>query len=156
LQFHLRMRGERHDYQSGYEIGKRFRKLSVKPDAVFVYNDLSALGFEDAILEQGLRVPDDIAIVGFDDIERGAYAPVPLTTVRQPAGLIGKKAVDVLVNLMNRKNGSHRRILKTELIVRKSSDGKHVRATVQKAPTYPSGKAKANARQASRQTIEHA
>lgn len=156
LQFHLRMRGERHDYQSGYEIGKKFRKLTVKPDAVFVYNDLSALGFEDAILEQRLRVPDDIAIVGFDDIERGAYAPVPLTTVRQPTDMIGKKAVEVLVNLMNRKNGSHRRILKTELIVRESSDGKHVRATVQKAPTYPSGKAKTNARQTRRANIEHA
>jgi LacI family transcriptional regulator len=124
LQFHLRMRGEQHDYKSGYEIGKKFQKLSVKPDAVFVYNDLSALGFEDAILEQGLRIPHDVAIVGFDDIDRGEYAQVPLTTMRQPTALIGTHAVELLVKLMNGKSGSLRKILKPELINRQSSGRK--------------------------------
>ena len=121
LQFHLRMRGEKHDYQSGYEIGKKFQKLSVKPDAVFVYNDLSALGFEDAILEQGLRIPEDVAIVGFDDIDRGEYAQVPLTTMRQPTALIGTYAVEMLVKLMNGKNSVLRKILEPELVIRQSS-----------------------------------
>ncbi len=121
LQFHLRMRGEKHDYQSGYEIGKRFRTFSVRPDAVFVYNDLSALGFEEAILEQGLRIPDDVAIVGFDDIDRGEYAQVPLTTMRQPTDQIGMFAVELLVKLMAGKNSSPRKILKPELVIRESS-----------------------------------
>jgi LacI family transcriptional regulator len=120
LVYHLRLKGERHDYQSGYEIGKRFRKLDPKPDALFIYNDLSALGFEDAILAQGLRIPEDVAIVGFDDIDRGEYAAVPLTTVRQPTTLIGKQAVDLLLKLMNGKNGSLRKVLKPELIIRES------------------------------------
>jgi DNA-binding LacI/PurR family transcriptional regulator len=124
LQFHLRMRGEKYDYQSGYEIGKKFASLSVKPDAVFVYNDLSALGFEEAILELGLRIPDDVAIVGFDDIERGEYAPAPLSTVRQPASMIGKEAVDLLLKLMQGKRVGIRRVLKTELVVRESSGKK--------------------------------
>jgi LacI family transcriptional regulator len=124
LQFHLRMRGEKHDYQSGYEIGKRFPSLSVKPDAVFVYNDLSALGFEDAILEQGLRVPEDVAIVGFDDIERGEYASVPLSTVRQPTKLIGKEAVGLLLKLMQGKKTSMNRVLNTKLVIRESSGKK--------------------------------
>jgi LacI family transcriptional regulator len=121
LQFNLRMRGEQHDFQSGFEIGKKFGSLAVKPDAVFVYNDLSALGFEEAVLAQGLRVPDDVAIVGFDDIDRGAYAAVPLTTVRQPTDEIGKQAMNVLLGLMNGRGGPYRTILKTELIVRQSS-----------------------------------
>jgi LacI family transcriptional regulator len=124
LQFHLRMRGEKHDYQSGYEIGKKFRTLSMKPDAVFVYNDLSALGFEDAILEQGLQIPEDVAIVGFDDIDRGEYAPVRLSTVRQPTSMIGKEAVDLLLQLMQGKKASIRRVLKTELVIRESSGKK--------------------------------
>ena len=127
LQFHLRMRGEKHDYQSGYEIGKKFRALSVKPDAVFVYNDLSALGFEHALLDHGLRIPDDVAIVGFDDIERGEYAPVSLSTVRQPTTLIGKEAVGLLLKLMQGKKTGIRRILSTTLVIRESS-GKKKRA----------------------------
>jgi DNA-binding LacI/PurR family transcriptional regulator len=127
LQFHLRMRGEKHDYQSGYEIGKKFRALSLQPDAVFVYNDLAALGFEEAILEQGLRIPEEVAIVGFDDIDRGEYAQVPLTTMRQPSALIGTYAVELLVKLMNGKNTALRRILKPELIIRESSGRKEVK-----------------------------
>ena len=120
LVFHLEGKGEWHDYESGYAIGKRFRKMSIKPDALFIYNDLSALGFEDALLEQGLKIPDDVALVGFDDIERGEYAPVPLTTVRQPTDLIGKQAVELLQKLMQGKTDSIRVVLKPELVVRES------------------------------------
>jgi DNA-binding LacI/PurR family transcriptional regulator len=118
--FHLRQKGERYDYQSGYEIGSKFTKLKMKPDAMFIYNDLSALGFEDAVLAGGLRVPEDVAIIGFDDIERGAYAAVPLTTIRQPSDLIGKQAMDLLLRLMEHRETSHRRILQPQLIVRDS------------------------------------
>ena len=121
--FRLSKRGEWHDYQSGYEIGKQFGKWTIKPDAMFVYNDLSALGFEHALLEQGVRVPGDVAIVGFDDIERGEYAAVPLTTVRQPTDLIGRQAMELLVNQMKKRNGSIRRILKPELVIRESCGG---------------------------------
>lgn len=132
LMFHLRMRGEWYDYQSGYEIGKRFRRLTVKPDALFVYNDLSALGFEDAILDQGLRIPEDVALVGFDDIDRGEYAAVPLTTIRQPSDLIGKQAVELLLKLMHGNNGSPRRILKPELVIRESCGHKKSTSSHQK------------------------
>jgi DNA-binding LacI/PurR family transcriptional regulator len=120
LVHHLRLKGEWHDYQSGHEIGKKFLKLDPKPDALFIYNDLSALGFQDAILAQGLRIPENVAIVGFDDIDRGEYAAVPLTTVRQPTTMIGKKSVELLLKLMDGKNGSLRMVLKPELIIRES------------------------------------
>lgn len=139
LEYHLRLRGERHDYQSGFEIGMRFRKFPVKPDAMFVYNDLSALGFEDAILEQGIRVPEDIAIVGFDDIERGEYAAVPLSTVRQPTDLIGREAVTLLLRFMQGKNGIRRKILRTRLVIRESS-GKKGASTVNGRGSRGAGK----------------
>jgi DNA-binding LacI/PurR family transcriptional regulator len=126
LIFHLGKKGEWHDYQSGYEIGKQFSKLSVKPDALFVYNDLSALGFEQSILDQGLNVPEDVAIVGFDDIDRGEYAAIPLTTVRQPTDLIGKEAMDLMVKLTQGKEPSPRKILKPALVIRESSGGKRI------------------------------
>jgi DNA-binding LacI/PurR family transcriptional regulator len=118
--FHLRHKGERYDYQSGYEIGEKFAKLKLRPDAMFVYNDLSALGFEEAVLANGLRVPEDVAIIGFDDIERGEYAAVPLTTIRQPSDLIGKQAMELLLRLMEGKQAPQRRILQPQLVARGS------------------------------------
>ena len=108
------------NYQSGYEIGRQFSTFSVKPDAVFVYNDLSALGFEQAILEQGLKVPDDVAIVGFDDIERDQYAPVPLTTVQQPTDKIGAIAVDKIISRIGKQRTTIHTLLRPKLIVRDS------------------------------------
>ena len=134
LQFHLRMRGERHDYQSGYEIGNKLGTMRARPEAVFVYNDLSALGFEDAILGQGLRIPEDIAIVGFDDIERGEYATVPLSTVRQPTKLIGREAVSLLLKLMQGKKTNIRRVLKTKLVIRESSGRNKSARTLNRRP----------------------
>jgi LacI family transcriptional regulator len=127
LLFRLRMKGERHDYQSGFEIGKKIPKLDVKPDAIFVYNDLAALGFEDAVLGQGMRIPEDIAVVGFDDIERGEYAVVPLTTIRQPTDAIGKQAMELLLRFMTGKRNSIRRVVKPELVVRESCCARKVR-----------------------------
>jgi DNA-binding LacI/PurR family transcriptional regulator len=139
LIFHLLRGGEWHDYQSGYEIGKRFGKLRVKADAVFVYNDLSALGFEDAMLDQGLKIPEDVALVGFDDIERGQHAAVPLTTMRQPTDVIGREAMELLVKQMGGKEASIRRILKPELVIRESTGGErkgHIRS--KSAPRFAS------------------
>lgn len=140
--FHLRLKGERYDYQSGYEIGVKFAKLKVKPDAMFIYNDLSALGFEDAVLASGLRIPEDVAIIGFDDIERGAYAGVPLTTIRQPSDLIGKQAMELLLRLMERRETSPRRILQPQLVVRDSCrngkfKGRNGKSSVKANPEKP-------------------
>jgi DNA-binding LacI/PurR family transcriptional regulator len=122
--FRLRHRGEWHDNQSGYEIGKRFTKLARRPEAVFVYNDLAALGFQQAILDQGLKVPDDVAIVGFDNIVRGSFAPVPLTTIHQPTTEIGNMAVSTLIQKIVGQEVPDRIILQPKLIVRESCGSK--------------------------------
>ncbi|MCX6137125.1 MAG: GntR family transcriptional regulator [Ignavibacteriales bacterium] len=124
FQFHLRLRGEWNDFNSGYEIGKEFLFRPDKPDAMFIYNDLSALGFEQALIDGGLRVPEDVAIVGFDDIERGQYAPSPLTTIQQPTSSIGAIAVEHLLKMIDNVSVPTRMILKPALIVRESCGAK--------------------------------
>jgi len=113
--------GEWYDFTSGYEMGKKICKLSDRPDAVFLYNDLAALGFQRAILEDGLRIPEDIAIVGFDDIDRASYARVPLTTVKQPIKEIADHAIENILKRKNKESAPIKTILNPELVVRNSS-----------------------------------
>jgi LacI family transcriptional regulator, galactose operon repressor len=127
FQFEYPYEGEWNDYKSGYAVGERIAQLSGEdaPDAMFVFNDLGALGVEDALLDRGVRVPDDIAIVGLDDIELAARARVPLTTVKQPSERIGELAVDALVaRVQGEKTPPLRQLLEPALIVRRSSGGK--------------------------------
>lgn len=112
--------GEGNDYRSGYAIGERVAKMARKPEAMFVFNDLGALGFQDALLDSGVRVPDDIAIVGLDDIELASRARVPLTTVRQPTDRIGAGAVDTLVARLRGEHPKTRQLFAPELVVRES------------------------------------
>jgi DNA-binding LacI/PurR family transcriptional regulator len=113
--------GEWYDFTSGYEMGKIICKLSDRPDAVFLYNDLAALGFQRAILEFGLRIPEDMAIVGFDDIDRASYARVPLTTVKQPIKEIADQAIENILKRKNKEYAPVKTILNPELVVRNST-----------------------------------
>jgi DNA-binding LacI/PurR family transcriptional regulator len=123
-EYRFQLRGEWNDYQSGYDIGLDFSGLTNRPDAVFAFDDLSALGFQKAVLDKGLKVPHDIAIVGFDDIRRGVTAPVPLTTIHQPLVEIGQAAVDIVNKRITGQPVQTRRILKPVLIVRESCGAK--------------------------------
>lgn len=118
--YHLQHCGEAYDYQSGYEIGEQYLNQASRAAALFIYNDLAALGFQRALLDAGLKVPEDVAIVGFDDIKRGVTAPVPLTTIHQPTDEIGQLAVQTLIAKINRQPVKTRQILKPWLIVRQS------------------------------------
>ncbi|NOY77263.1 MAG: GntR family transcriptional regulator [Calditrichaeota bacterium] len=123
-EFRLRERREWNDYKSGYEIGEYFITLKEKPEAMFIYNDLSALGFERAVLDNGLKVPDDVAIVGYDDIKRGVVAAVPLTTIHQPTDEISKIAVETVVKQIEGKPVNLKTILEPKLIIRESCGAK--------------------------------
>lgn len=112
--------GEWNDYRSGYAVGERVAALPERPDAFFVFNDLGALGLMDALLDRGLRVPDDLAIVGLDDIEQAARARVPLTTVRQPTERIGAVAVDTVRSVLLGGHPATRQLFFPELVVRQS------------------------------------
>jgi LacI family transcriptional regulator len=104
---------------SGYEAMRRL--LRHGPDAVFVASDTMALGALRALREVGKHVPDEVAVVGFDDMPPAATADPPLTTIRQPIQRAGVLAVEMLTDIL--ENGSEpprRIILPTELVIRAS------------------------------------
>ncbi|UJW29127.1 LacI family transcriptional regulator [Saccharothrix sp. AJ9571] len=85
------------DVASGRDAGARVLGISPRPTAVFCANDLLALGVLQAMVAAGVRVPEEMAIVGYDDIEFAAAAAVPLTSVRQPASRLGKTAAELII-----------------------------------------------------------
>ena len=109
------------DPQSGYEQMKSLLQSGNAFTAVFVASDNVAMGTKSALREAGLRVPEDISMVGFDDIPWAQYADPPLTTVRLPAQQLARTACVVLMDLIQgREPATRRQILDTELVVRKS------------------------------------
>ena len=112
----------------GREAGERLRARPAgeRPDALFAANDLLAVGALQAFtLTADVRVPRDIAIVGYDDIEFASATVVPLSSVRQPAHLIGYTAVDLLLKELDDPDGEHERTVRfqPELVVRESTAG---------------------------------
>ena len=103
------------------------RLLSCKPTAVFAASDSMAIGAIKAIRDTGLRVPEDISVVGFDDIPSAVTIEPELTTVRQPIERLGQLAVDLLIDRLERGDagtaGVERVVLPTELVVRRSCMG---------------------------------
>jgi len=108
--------------ESGYEAMQKLLESSLVPTAVFVANDLDAIGAMKAVKEKGLRIPEDIAFIGFDDIQLASYTEPSLTTVRQPIFKMGTTAISLLVQLIERKGKEPLKVeLPTQLIIRKSS-----------------------------------
>ena len=108
--------------QSGYEAMHAILRTEHPPSAVFVCNDLMAIGALRAAHESGVHVPDELSIVGFDDIELSAYTSPPLTTVAQPKERIGALAVDMLLERVSGKRRDARKVvLQPELRVRAST-----------------------------------
>jgi len=99
--------------------------VTPRPTAVFVASDVVAMGAMQAIKRAGLRIPDDIAIVGFDDVPLAGFYDPPLTTIRLPAYGLGWAAGERLARVINGEDLTDTEVfLDTELIVRESSIGK--------------------------------
>jgi LacI family transcriptional regulator len=81
----------------GFEGVQRALETGVKFDAIFAHNDLSATGAMQAVLDSGRRIPQDVAVVGFDDIPMAAHTQPPLTTVHQPLREMGEAAARTLL-----------------------------------------------------------
>ncbi len=112
--------------EDGYRCGLEFfrgRPASKRPTAVSCYNDLVALGLCRALTELGLHVPEDVSVVGFDDISLLAYLPLPLTTVRIPKAEMGRTATQMLVRQVESNEIVRPRkvFLDAELVVRAST-----------------------------------
>lgn len=106
----------------GYRAGHAIAALAPRPSAVFAANDVMAIGALSAFHELGLRVPDDIAVAGFDDIPMARYMNPPLTSVHVEISELGARAMGVLLAAVQEKNQHERRqvTLPTTLVVRQS------------------------------------
>lgn len=106
--------------EEGYQAAKALLARETAFDAVFAASDLIAIGAIRALNEHGLRVPEDIAVVGFDDIAMARFATPPLTTVIQDTGRAGELLVETLLRLV-RDQPAESMMLPAKLVVRKSS-----------------------------------
>jgi DNA-binding LacI/PurR family transcriptional regulator len=104
----------------GYAVTRRLLAARPRGTALFAFNDISALGAIRAIRDAGLRVPEDVSVVGFDDIPSAAYQHPGLTTIRQPLYEMGQRAADVLVGRLETPDAAVPRTISLEpsLIVR--------------------------------------
>lgn len=106
----------------GYDGARTLLAASPDVTAIFAANDLSALGVLNALAESGRRVPDDVSVVGFDDLRLSAFTSPPLTTIRQPATEIAQRATELLLDLTRGKRVDElRHLLEPALIVRSST-----------------------------------
>ena len=102
------------------------REAADRPDAIFAANDLVAMGVLQALMMQGsgIRVPDEISLIGYDDIDFASAAVVPLSSIRQPSALIGQTAVEILLEEAADATTPPRQVVfEPELVVRDSSRG---------------------------------
>jgi DNA-binding LacI/PurR family transcriptional regulator len=108
--------------QSGYLAMKKILEQGSQPDAVFAANDEMAIGAMRKIKEEGYLIPDDIAVVGFDNISLTDYVEPRLTTVEQPIYELGQVAMDTISNLIEGTElEDDNLVLDYELLIRESS-----------------------------------
>ncbi|HEY0826860.1 MAG TPA: LacI family DNA-binding transcriptional regulator [Bacilli bacterium] len=110
----------------GRRLMEQFLLMKSKPTAIFCVNDFTAIGAIKAVVEKGLRIPEDIAIIGFDDTPLASAIIPELTTVSQQSQELGRTAVEVLHKLINKEKVKKLTVIKPELIVRQSTVGKKV------------------------------
>lgn len=107
--------------RSGHQAAQQILAMESRPSAVFCDNDAMAIGLLNGFLQGGLRVPEDISIIGFDNIEMSAYTLPPLTTIRQYRAELGREAARTLLALIEGKTGPEERILPVDLVLRDST-----------------------------------
>jgi LacI family transcriptional regulator, galactose operon repressor len=106
----------------GREAAERLLELPERPTAIFAFNDNIAIGAIQAARARGLRVPEDLSVVGFDDVEHATIVSPALTTVRQPLEEMGRTAVSLLNRLLERQRFETLHVeLATRLVVREST-----------------------------------
>jgi LacI family transcriptional regulator len=109
-------------HDGGFSAGGELLDLADRPTAIFAGNDQQALGVYEAARQRGLRIPQDVSVVGFDDLPVVRWVSPPLTTVRQPLAQMGRAAAEMLGDLADGVPLRSRRLeLSTELITREST-----------------------------------
>ena len=113
------------DFEEGYTFANQLLDLPERPDAIFANHDLSAIGAMRAIKDRGLRIPEDLAVVGFSNWLMSSYTEPSLTTVSQPGFEMGQEAARLFIQQMKHDDIETyqpvTKVLKTKLIVRDST-----------------------------------
>lgn len=108
-------------YHATLELLERGRDFT----AVIAESDMMAIGILRALHEHGLRVPQDVSVTGFDDIDLSQFTAPPLTTVRQDAEAIGTRAMEALLSIIDGAQAPQPIVLPTEIVIRDSTSGAH-------------------------------
>jgi LacI family repressor for deo operon, udp, cdd, tsx, nupC, and nupG len=112
-------------YESGYNVTLKLLALEKPPTAIFAANDAMAIGAIKAVRHRGGRVPEDVAVVGFDDIQMASIFEPGVTTIAQPMFDIGKQAMKLLLQLIDGEEVERRQfVLPDQLVIRESCGGK--------------------------------
>ena len=107
--------------EGGVLAMEQLLNLPEPPTAVFCYNDMTAIGALSAVHARHLRVPEDMSVVGFDDLAISSVVYPPLTTIRQPKERMGRMATEILLNILHGSVAQSSRRVQGELIVREST-----------------------------------
>lgn len=109
------------EFAGGLRAMQSLLALPEPPQAVFMGNDAMAVGAYQALYQAGLRIPQDIALVGYDDIELARYMTPPLTTIHQPKDELGELAIDVLIHRMAQPELQQQRLQLTPVLMERGS-----------------------------------
>ena len=134
---HYVYRSETFSHASGVQAVTRLMELASPPDAIFCVNDVLAMGAMDGARVRGARLPDDLWLVGYDDIAIGSWGAYDLTTVRQPMDLMVAQTIELLLaRIADRESPARHVCLPNELVIR-GSTGRHPHPAPGHAPPKP-------------------
>ena len=107
--------------ESAVAAANKFIAMKDRPTAIFCFNDIMAMALISTFEQAGVRVPDDISVIGYDNIDLAPYFSPPLTTIHQPKRRLGKTAIEILMERVKDKNHERRVFeMNPELVIRKS------------------------------------
>jgi LacI family transcriptional regulator len=107
--------------ESGYRAACELLDMPNRPTAIFAFNDLTAVSIYRAAYERDIRIPEELSVVGFDNVYPAAYLAPALTTVNQPFDMIARRAFDLIFAAREGKVDQHHIVLPTRLVVRGST-----------------------------------
>ncbi len=112
------------EFAGGLAAMQQLLALPQPPDAVFAGNDAMAVGVYQAVYQHGLRIPQDVAVMGYDDIQLAQYMTPPLTTIHQPKDALGELAIDTLLHRLKEPEAEAQVLVLTPELVIRGSVGK--------------------------------
>jgi len=111
------------EFQGGFSAMQQLLRLDPRPQAVFTSNDAMAVGVYHALYLAGMRIPQDMAVMGYDDIELARYMTPPLSTIHQPKDELGQLAIDTLLHRMANPDASQQLLVLTPELMARASVG---------------------------------